>query len=105
MKNLNTYNLYPITSANNITISISSKRLYKNNFENTVYKNYNNSQISRCKYYMSSKVWDIVWVSKFKTRSKIMTLLIKKWDENCIERAQLNERLTELKKNYFCNDT
>ena len=33
-----------LTSANNI--SISSKRLYKNNFEiNTVYKNYNNSQI------------------------------------------------------------
>ena len=34
--------------------------------------------VSRCKYYMSSKIWDIVWVSKFKTRSKIMTLLIKK---------------------------
>ena len=44
MKNLNSYNLYQITSANNITIS--SKRLYKNNFENnTVYKKYNNSQI------------------------------------------------------------
>ena len=57
MKNLNSYNLYQITSANNITIS--SKRLYKNNFENTVYKNYNNSQISRCKYYMGSKIWDI----------------------------------------------
>ena len=37
---------YQITSANNITII--SKRLYKNNFENTVYKNYNNSHISRC---------------------------------------------------------
>ena len=37
-----------------------SKRLYKNNFENnTVYKNYNNSQISRHKYYMGSKIWDI----------------------------------------------
>ena len=57
MKNLNTYNLYQITSGNNITIS--SKRLYKNNFENTVHKNYNNSQISRCKYYMGSKIWDI----------------------------------------------
>ena len=34
--------------------------------------------VSRCKYYMSSKIWDIVWVSKFKTRSKSMTLLIKK---------------------------
>ena len=42
MKNLNTYNLYQITSVNNITIS--SKRLSKNNFENTAYKNYNNSQ-------------------------------------------------------------
>ena len=51
-ESLNTYNLYQITSANNITIS--SKRLYKNNFENTVYKNYNNSQITRC------KIWDIV---------------------------------------------
>ena len=30
------------------------------------------------RYYMSSKIWDIVWVSKFKTRSKSMTLLIKK---------------------------
>ena len=57
MKNLNTYNLYQITSANNITIS--SKRLYKNSFENnTVYKNYN-SQVSRCKYYMGSKIWEI----------------------------------------------
>ena len=52
--------------------------LVQRDFENTVYKNYNNSQISRCKYYMSSKIWDIVWVSKFKTRSKSMTLLIKK---------------------------
>ena len=49
-------NLYQITSASNVTIS--SKRLYKNNFENTMYKNCN-SQISRCKYYMSSKIWDI----------------------------------------------
>ena len=103
MKNLNTYNLYQITSANNITIS--SKRLYKNNFENTVYKNYNNSQISRCKYYMSSKIWDIVWVSKFKTRSKIMTLLIKKEDENFIERAQVNGKINWVKKKSLCNDT
>ena len=35
-------------------------------------------RFSRCKYYMGSKIWDIAWVSKFKTRSKIMTLLIKK---------------------------
>ena len=103
MKNLKTYKLHHITSANNITIS--SKRLYKNNFENTLYKNYNNSQISRCKYYMSSKIWDIVWVLKFKTRSKSMTLLIKKKDENCIERAQVNERLTEFKKKINWNDT
>ena len=36
-----------------------------------------------------------------------MTLLIKKQDENCIERAQINESLTEFKKIYiiFCNDT
>ena len=85
MKNLNTYNLYKITGADNITFS--SKRLYKNNFENTVYKNYSNSQISRCKYYMGSKIWDIVWVSK------IMTLLIKKKDENCIENAQVNGKI------------
>ena len=50
---------------------------------------------------MSSKIWDIVWVSKFKTRSKSMTLLIKNWDESCIVRAQLNERLTQLKKKNF----
>ena len=42
-----------------------------------------------------------VWVSKFKTRSKSMTLLIKKYDENCIERAQVNERLTEFRKKKF----
>ena len=58
MKNLKADNLYQITSANNITIN--SKRLYKNNYENTVYKNCNNSQINRCKYYMSSKIRDIV---------------------------------------------
>ena len=40
--------------------------------------------VSRCKFFMSSKIWDIVWVLKFKTRSKSMTLLIKKQDENCI---------------------
>ena len=45
MKNLNTYNLYQITSANNI--AISSKRIYENNFENTVYKNYNTTIIVR----------------------------------------------------------
>ena len=30
------------------------------------------------RYYMSSIILDIVWVSKFKTRSKSMTLLNKK---------------------------
>ena len=74
MKNFKTNNLYQITSANNI----SSKALYKNNYENIVYKNYSNSQISRCKYYMSSRIWGIVLVSKFKTRSKNMKLLIEK---------------------------
>ena len=54
---------------------------------------------------MGSKIWDIVSVFKFKTRSKSMTLLIKKKDENCIERAQVNERLTEFKKKINCNDT
>ena len=34
-----------------------------------------------------------------------MTLLIKKKDENCIERAQVNERLNEFKKKINCNDT
>ena len=47
---------------------------------------------------MGSKIQDIVSVFKFKTRSKSMTLLIKKIDENFIERAQVNERLTEFKK-------
>ena len=36
---------------------------------------------------MGSKIWDIVWVSK------IMTLLIKKKDENCIENAQVNGKI------------
>ena len=70
-------NLYQTTSANNITISL--KRLYKNNFANTVYKNYNTTIVRLVDVnIMSSKIWDIVSVSKFKTRSKIMTLLIKK---------------------------
>ena len=34
--------------------------LVQKDFENTVYKNYINSQINRCKYYVSSKIWDIV---------------------------------------------
>ena len=59
MKNLNTYNLYQITSANNITIS--SKRLFKNNFENTVYKNYNTTIIARLVDV------NIMWVLKFGT--------------------------------------
>ena len=50
---------------------------------------------------MSSKIWDIVWVSKFKTRLKSITLLIKKEDENCIGRAQVNESLTSFKKYFF----
>ena len=37
-----------------------------------IYKNYNNSQIN----IDGSKIWDIVQVVKFKTRSKSMTLLI-----------------------------
>ena len=50
---------------------------------------------------MSSKIWDIVWVSKFKTRLKSITLLFKKEDENCIGRAQVNECLTSFKKDFF----
>ena len=64
-----------LTSANNI--SISSKRLYKNNFElipctkiTTIVR------FSRCKYYMGSKIWDIAWVSKFKKISDKMDLTI-----------------------------
>ena len=44
----------------------------------TVYKNYNNSQINTYGSTIDSKIWDIVWVLKFKTRSKNMTLLITK---------------------------
>ena len=64
----------------------------KNKYENIMYKNYNNSQINIDVNTLCSKNWDIVQVVKFKTRSKSMTLLITKWDESCIERAQLNER-------------
>ena len=88
--------MYQITSASNIIIS--SKRLFKNNYENIVYKNYSNSQSHRCKYYTSSKIWDIVWVSKLKQGQKAWHYWFKKWDENCIERAQVNKRLTEFKK-------
>ena len=35
---------------------------------------------------------------KVKTKSKSMTLLTRKSDENCIEGAQVNERLIEFKK-------
>ena len=50
----------------------------KNKYENIVYKNYNNSQINIDVNTIGSKIWDIVRVVKFKTRSKSMTLLITK---------------------------
>ena len=62
------------------------------------YKNYNSNEINIDVNTIGSKIWDIIWVVKFKTRSKSMTLLITKQDENCIERAQVNDRLIELKK-------
>ena len=67
----------------------------------TVYKNFNNSQINTDGSTIGSKIWDIVRALNFKTRSKSMTLLITKKDENCIERAQVNERLVEFKKNFL----
>ena len=56
MPYLKTNNLYQIISASNIIIS--SKRWYKNNYENIVYKNYNNS---------SHIDVNIIWVLKFGT--------------------------------------
>ena len=50
----------------------------KNKYENVVYKVYNNSQINIDVNTIGSKIWDIVWVINFKTRSKNMTLLITK---------------------------
>ena len=50
----------------------------KNKYENIVYKNYNNSQINIDLNTIGYKIWDIVQVVKFKTRSKSMTLLITK---------------------------
>ena len=50
----------------------------KNKYENVVYKVYNNSQINTDVNTIGSKIWDIVWVVNFKTRSKNMTLLITK---------------------------
>ena len=67
-------NLYQITSANNI----NSKRLYKNKYENIMYKNYNKSQINIYVNTIGSKIWDIVQVVKFKARPKSMILLITK---------------------------
>ena len=39
----------------------------KNKYENIVYKNYNNSQINIDVNTIGSKIWDIVWLAKFKT--------------------------------------
>ena len=44
----------------------------------TVYKNYNDSQINTYGSTIGSRIWDIVRVLKFKTRSKSMILLITK---------------------------
>ena len=48
----------------------------KSNTQMTVYNNYNNSQINTDGSTIGSKIWDIVWVLKFKTRSKRVKLLI-----------------------------
>ena len=50
----------------------------ENKYRNIVYKNYNNSRINIDVNTIGSKIWDIVRVVKFKTRSKSMTLLITK---------------------------
>ena len=50
----------------------------KNKYENIAYKNYNNSQINIDVFTIGSKIWSIVRVVKFKTRSKTMALLITK---------------------------
>ena len=50
----------------------------KNKYENIVYKNYNNSQINIDVNTIGSKIWEIVRVAKFITRSKSITLLITK---------------------------
>ena len=57
-------------------ILTSRDYINKNKYENIVYKVYNNSQINIDVNTIGSKIWDIVWVVKFKTRSKNMTLLI-----------------------------
>ena len=58
MKNHKTNYLYQIIGA----IKINSKRLFKNNYENIVYKNHNNSQINTDVNIISvpSKMWNIV---------------------------------------------
>ena len=50
----------------------------ENKYRNIVYKNYNNSRINIDVNTIGSKIWDIVRVAMFKTRSKSMTLLITK---------------------------
>ena len=50
----------------------------KNDHENVVYKNYNSSQINIDVNTIGSKIWDKVWVAKFKTVTKSMILLITK---------------------------
>ena len=50
----------------------------KNKYENIVYKNHNISQINIDVNTIGSKIWEIVRVAKFITRSKSITLLITK---------------------------
>ena len=60
-------NLYQITSGNNI----NSKRLYKNKYENIVYKNYDNSQIKiDVNNILGPKILDIIRVVKFQKGQK-----------------------------------
>ena len=52
--------MYQISSGD----SINSKRLFKDKYENIVYKSYNNSQINTDVNTIGSKIWDIVQVVK-----------------------------------------
>ena len=60
MKNLKTNNLYQITGVQTILV----QRLYKNNYENIVYKNYNIRFVDV----------SIIWVLKFGTYFEFQSL-------------------------------
>ena len=45
-------------------------RIFKKKYEYIAYKNYSNSQINTDVNTIGSKIWDIVHVIKFKTKSE-----------------------------------